>query len=94
MAHLKRQPYRGRNNARFKDFWPLGDRVIGGGQKKVTSQAFQGGEILVAFCGMEMGLRGVTLVEGGVDDKRSQPNASEILSPANLASPDRLFAGD
>lgn len=54
--------------------------IFGGGKERVTSQAFQGGEITAVFGGMEMDLRGaglaggaavidVTVVCGGIEIK-------------------------
>jgi predicted membrane protein len=39
--------------------------IFGGGKERVTSQAFQGGEISAVFGGMEMDLRGAGLAGGG-----------------------------
>lgn len=39
--------------------------IFGGGKERVTSQAFEGGEISAVFGGMEMDLRGAGLAGGG-----------------------------
>ena len=39
--------------------------IFGGGKERVTSQAFQGGEVSAVFGGMEMDLRGAALAGGG-----------------------------